>query len=573
MRSILQIFRKIFLLAFLVFLILCCHSLAMRHGTTLGSASYEPQSDSRTEEILPTAAPNIALSSGSYSEDISDLAAAVTPEDLQLLDRFPFLQSADFSGSTCYEEIHSWSEQHPDIAVRYTVTLPDGQILDSSAESVNLSAMSPSDAEASAALLSYLPSLKTVELGSAQSGNTISADGLAAIAAACPNAAINYTVSIYGYDIPLTMTELDLSSMLPSQTAEVCSVLRCMNQLQLIHLGTEMNALGWDDISAVHEAAPNAVLDYTFGLFGIPVNLNAETLDLNHIAMNDEGAAVRFVLPFMKNLKTLDMDFCGVTNESMSAIRNDFPEVDVIWRIWFAEHYSVRTDVERILASSTAKGGKVTNQEAAKLQYCTKVKYLDLGHNEVLTDISFVRSMPDLEVLILAINDLSDITPLASCPKLEYLEINSTNVTDLSPLSNSMALRHLNIGRTAQMIDNTGDDLKRPRVSDISPLYGLKDLQRLWIGSVTAPSIPTEQIEHMKQCAPDCVINTEDGDPSQGSWRTTGERPDWVWAQWMETGVFNDPLNERYQLLREQFQYDLGDAAYSLAENDPKYKG
>ena len=39
----------------------------------------------------------------------------------------------------------------------------------------------------------------------------------------------------------------------------------------------------------------------------------------------------------------------------------------------------------------------------------------------------------------------------------------------------------------------------------------------------------------------------------------------------MQTGVFNDPLNERYALLREQFQYDLGAGAYSLAENDPLY--
>ena len=569
MRLILHVFKVIFLLAFLIIVILCSHSFSMLIGSDLSDEAVETSPTG----IFTPVKPDLTLSSGTYPEDITELNAIVTPEDLQMLELFPQLSSADFSGSNCYAEIMGWASQHPDVSVRYTVTLPSGQTLEDSAESVDLSGMNPSDLEAAASLLQYLPALRTVELGVAQPGNEIPTAVLSAIADACPKAVINYSLSLLGKEVSLSETELDLSNILPDQVSEACSVLSSMHSLKLIHLGNEMNALNWSDIDAIHTAAPEAVLDYTFALFGIPVNLNAETLDLNHMPMTDEGAVVRFVLPYMVNLKTLDMDFCGVSNESMASIRKDFPNVNVIWRIWFADNYSVRTDVERILASSVAKGGTVNNQEAAKLQYCTKVKYLDLGHNGKITDISFVRNMPDLEVLILAINDISDISPLADCPKLEYLEINSTNVTDLTPLSNSMELRHLNIGRTAQLIDNNGDDLNRPRVSDISPLYGLKDLERLWIGSLGATSIPQEQIDHMKECAPNCVINTEDGDPSQGLWRTTGERPDWVWAQWVETGVFNDPLNERYKLLREQFQYDLGDAAYSLAENDPKYWG
>ena len=65
--------------------------------------------------------------------------------------------------------------------------------------------------------------------------------------------------------------------------------------------------------------------------------------------------------------------------------------------------------MERILASTRAKGGAVTDAEAQVLKYCTKVKYLDLGHNEVLTDISFAAYMPELEVAIFAINDIDDM--------------------------------------------------------------------------------------------------------------------------------------------------------------------
>ena len=103
-----------------------------------------------------------------------------------------------------------------------------------------------------------------------------------------------------------------------------------------------------------------------------------------------------------------------------------------------------------------------TPASAASLKYCTDVKYLDLGHNEILTDISFVRGMPDLEVAIFAINNISDAGPLADCTKLEYLEINSTNITDLTPLSNLTGLHHLNIGRCVNNGENDGTDEKRP---------------------------------------------------------------------------------------------------------------
>ena len=144
------------------------------------------------------------------------------------------------------------------------------------------------------------------------------------------------------------------------------------------------------------------------------------------------------------------------------------------------------------------------------------------------------------------------------------------------------------------MIDNTGDDLNRPRVTDISPLFGLTELERLYIGSLTAPGIPKEQIETMAKamnlekkdsegnwCEPrvspeglayDYIrINVAAGDPSQGTWRTAGYRPNWVWDQYAATGVFNDPLNERYKLLREQFGYDNVPYSYSLPSNDPLY--
>ena len=606
MRKVLNVLKVILLLAWLAFLILCCHSCIMKWHSTLDENVVTEALASSGNSEVSAAAPQqtkedaVSLSSGDYPLTTDSLTAVVVPSDFPLLDSFSALKSADFSGSTCYADILAWAEQHPNISVRYTVTLPDGQTVVNDTNALDLSGMNPADALKAAELLAFLPNLNTIDLGVAQSGSVINTDDLAAIAAACPNAALNYSLSYKGQSLPLNSTELDFSSITPADVPEAASILRCMNQVSLIHLGTADNGLSLSDLTTLHKAAPSAALDYPYSLWGVDFNLADSDLSFSHISMNDEGTAVKQVLPCMTRLETLDMDTCGVSDSAMAGIREAFPDVDVIWRVWFAG-YSVRTDVERILASSKERGGTVTDEEARCLQYCNHVKYLDLGHNQALTDISFVRGMPDLEVAIFAINNISDASPLADCPKLEYLEINSTNITDLTPLANLTGIHHLNIGRCINNGENDGTDEKRPRVTDISPLFGMTELERLYIGNLTSPGIPQEQLDTMAEVmkvekdeagnfikddegnycdskvSPEGLpykyirINVSSGDPSQGAWRTAGYRPDWVWEQMLTTGTFNDPLNPRYALLREQFGYDTADQSYSLPQNDPLY--
>ena len=90
-------------------------------------------------------------------------------------------------------------------------------------------------------------------------------------------------------------------------------------------------------------------------------------------------------------------------------------------------------------------------------------------------------------------------------------------------------------------------------MADISPLYGLTELERLWLNWQN--QIPAEQIEKMQECAPNCEINTE------GSNRWT--IIDLNEISWVYT------LHPRYKLLREQFGYDTLD--YSFSWLDPKY--
>ena len=105
-------------------------------------------------------------------------------------------------------------------------------------------------------------------------------------------------------------------------------------------------------------------------------------MNLSHISITDNGELVRQVISCMPNLRYLDMDTCGVDNVHMAHIRDDFPNIKVVWRIWFGTNYTVRTDVKKILASMPSVGGDLTVANTYNLRYCTEVKYLDVGHNE-----------------------------------------------------------------------------------------------------------------------------------------------------------------------------------------------
>ena len=294
-------------------------------------------------------------------------------------------------------------------------------------------------------------------------------------------------------------------------------------------------------------------------LYGVDFGLEDEELDLSYIRIGDGWRDVLKTARRMPNLKRLVMDSCGVQNEDMAVIRDALPETEVIWRINFGLQYTARTDATRILASSPSIGGNVTNRDLEKFRYFTKLRFLDIGHNEDITDLSFVRYLPDLEVLIIAMNPLGDLTPLADCEKLEYLELFYSRTDDLSPLAGLKNLKHLNVGHC-------------PMLKDISPIYDL-ELERFFLGPFLSCPVPQEQVDHYRELHPDCEVENEYWESSEGTWRRaanlTGEKLEWYQKQpyYSEERKGYAP---RYALLRDQMEYDT--LNYSIKANDPFYQ-
>ena len=384
------------------------------------------------------------------------------------------------------------------------------------------------------AQLSQLPNLHYADLSGSEN-----VEEIAAWAAEHPGVSVRYTVTMPdGSVLPSDTRSYDLSGASAAEALDAAPALALLSGLKTVKLGSERSGLGFDTIEKLRQVLPETSFQYSFDLYGKSCDLSGSTINLFHTPVDDNAEKVDRVMACMPQLTYVDMDSCGVSNQRMEQLRQKYPDVKIVWRVWFGEGYSVRTDVVRILASRPSVGGMLDNSDIEALSCCHDVRFLDLGHNKQLTDLSFVRSMPKLEVAILAMCDWSDASPLADCPELEYLEMQSTQCGDISPLSGLKKLRHLN------MANNLA-------ISDITPLYSLTELERLWIGSWTV--IPNEQVEEMRRRAPHCEIDTMVyDDPTAGAWRYDGD----------------GNMTERYFILRMQFDgYKF--SSYSFSRNDP----
>lgn len=324
--------------------------------------------------------------------------------------------------------------------------------------------------------------------------------------------------------------------------------------VQTIDFGDENTSpLSWELIRAVEELFPDAEFLYSFSLYGESMNLNTEYIDLRKIPVADNGEAVMAALPCMKKCTYLDMDGCGVDNEHMAIIRDAFPQVKVVWRVWFSTlDYSVRTDAKMILASLAGEGpyAGLTNEESClPLTYCTNMKYLDLGHNNNLRTLNFLRYMPELEIFITYNNYLRDVDDLVYVKKLRYLELFGSSMYDIKAVAELPELTDLQLGWCYNLSD----------ISPIIPADKVPKLRRLWL---TPDVIPQAQIDEFQDNHPDCVVNTLDNSVGL-SWRFKDP-----------VHEFNTPENRvpEYQAIVDIFHYGAdNNSNYNFSKNDPYY--
>lgn len=165
-------------------------------------------------------------------------------------------------------------------------------------------------------------------------------------------------------------------------------------------------------------------------------------IDISHCPVTVDE--IEGMLPYFPFLQKLDMSFCGISDEEMDALNQQHPDISIVWTVNIG---MAKTRTDAIYFYPAEINYYPTNEEMKKLQYCTELVAVDIGHTRA-TDCEFLRNTPKVRYLILADTGITDITPVGNLKELIYLELFNLRLKDYSPLLNCTKLQDLNIGTT-----------------------------------------------------------------------------------------------------------------------------
>ena len=183
---------------------------------------------------------------------------------------FTALQTADFRGSACVEEIYAWASAHPEVEVYYDVTLPSGAKAENRAQAVNFSGIGHDTLEEYMACLKYLPMVESVDSGSSDMSAAPSRRRiLPRLRPSAPERAFPTASRSAARPTPSRRRRFDLSGIDADDASLIAEYLPCMKSLTSVELGSkDSTKLSWADIAMLVEAGPQAEFSYSFTLYG-----------------------------------------------------------------------------------------------------------------------------------------------------------------------------------------------------------------------------------------------------------------------------------------------------------------
>ena len=446
--------------------ILCLFCAAALSLALFGCGKQEPPAVPDMTEIITLPAPTEAAETTDPKESIETLTAVLAAGEIYTLNQYPNLKSADLSGSTCYATILEYIQDHPQVDITFTVDL-GGTAVSNKASSVVLE---PGRFSYDTLLenLQYLPGLTSISFPSID----LTPAQIDGIAAAYPELALDYSVSLFGNPISLEVNHLDLSYLTDSQVEEACSKLGMLPNLTDVILG---GSLSMESVAKLQDAAPGVTFQYSFSLFGKTLSTTTEEVIYKNQTIGNEGETdLRRALAILDNCSRFVLDNCKLDYEVLANIREDFRDgPKVVWRVYFGvdKRYNLLTDADTLRAVYN-----VTNDTCGPMKYCEGVKYMDIGHNEYLTDLSFVSGMPDLEVMIASGCAATELVGFENCKKLTWLELASClKLKNIDSLAGCESLEYLNLCYTKVTSYEALDGLPLQRFVCLSPKASAKE--------------------------------------------------------------------------------------------------
>ena len=425
----------------------------------------------------------------------------LTLEDVDFLTTyFPDLEVVDASASTDYDVLEALKARLPELEVIYQVSLggtswePDVRELVLSNGEYDVVTMMDH--------LVYLRNLTAVQLRKSE----VTGEQLAQLREKYPNITFTSTAEVFGleYDVETT-TELDLSGMTGDDVAVVVEQIKKLPNLSSVNLTPEngIGALSLEDVKNLMDTVPHVTFSFEFDFYGTKLSTADEEVHIKNTKIGDEGEqTVRNTLDLLKNCKRFVLENCGISNETMAKLRDDYRDrTKIVWRISYGKGTTM-TDAVVIRAVYD-----LVDSNCSNLIYCEDAKYMDIGHNEWLDACDFVSGMKSLEYVIISGAPIKSLEPFRSCKNLKMLEAAFCEyITDVSPLADCKNLQMLNISNT--------------HVQDLS---ALDDLPLTHLTVRTNPSgrcrLSQEEQDRLIKQHPDCWISFSGAQPYGVGWR------------------------------------------------------
>lgn len=392
---------------------------------------------------------SVTLAGTDYDQNAEEIVLhGCTQEELTALKCLTRVKRILFTNgmeADIYSQLRAYCEEKG-IITEYLVA---GEVLSDDTEALTLDAPGNEDV-AVAALMTNLKTLDVKE-PSADAVNVLSLENW------LPNTQVNWEKTVMGITFDGRVTQIDLIDVLSRPAG---------NKENPYYRAASRYQLGTRD------TLPSAVTVLYEGL----VDRQSETKDL--IAQLEADMA------YFPNAEELIMVGCYLDNEAMAAFREAHrADYKVVWSVRCG-NIAPRTDAKYFMPAKYNVYSFVA-EDGINLKYCEELESIDIGHMNI-TDISFVRSMPNLKYMVLGETTIEDISPLSSCKNLKFLEIQRSRVRDLTPLLECSSLEDLNIGTLWHI--------------DLSVVKKMTWLKNLWMATFK------DHLEEMEAALPNTTI-------------------------------------------------------------------
>lgn len=434
---------------------------------------------------------DIPLQGKAYSPDAEEVRMLYFSADgAGALDYLPNVKIIHAEECRDYEHLMAFQRANPQIHVLFQV--PIGQQLYScTVEELTL------DAEALAELeekLDLLHELKAVAI----TGTLPEAQELLDLTARHPEIAFTWSVQLGSKALKNTETKISISANDFTRDCDPIAQLRYLNHLERADM--RASGLTEEKLREIADAFPEVSFVWDTTIFSHILSTDVEEIDFSNTHIYDLDA-LEAQLSYFRNLKTVYMSYCGVSDEDMDALNRRHENVRYIWTVNISG-LPVRTDEKTFMPAKHR--AHVDQNGIYALRYCTDMECIDLGHMWVV-NCDWAAFMPNLTYLILGETGVSDITPLTGLTKLKYLELFTVPVRDYTPLVTCTGLEDLNLGLT---------------YGDPTPIARMTWLKNLSWCDCTNPLYPSKKAEVLlPEALPDTRIDLHPSHPGDGWWR------------------------------------------------------